>query len=158
MKRVLPKQQGDIAARGPIRAWRWLANQTAWLGILLGKALKCGQDAYSDQLRAAWRQIRGGAQHWEYIHKEAAEVRAELLRLYGPASLHQVQQVYLCMEGLQQRLDLWKGEKGLHRQAGRQVSWLCWALAQGLRMACCLGAGQGIHIQIAPQHGSAAGS
>ena len=69
------------AQLGPGRAWKWLAKQTAWLWILMYKAMEECSDLLNgtgrrvEQGRAVWKLLRGSSAHWEKLEPHTATVK-----------------------------------------------------------------------------------
>ena len=69
MQAVMPKCTTGMAASGTARAWRWMAQEVAWLGVLYCKWLTNvqGRDKLQEHLLGAWNRVLGAKSHWDAI-------------------------------------------------------------------------------------------
>ena len=68
-KALIPPMPAGCATAGAARAWRWMAQQVAWMGVLYCKWLTNPGDraSHEPQMVAAWEQVLADHEHWEHL-------------------------------------------------------------------------------------------
>ena len=60
---------GGCAAQGAARAWRWLAQEVAWLGCLYTQwpTVRETRAGHAVEMERAWARVLGDSEHWQHL-------------------------------------------------------------------------------------------